>query len=262
VGIINVFKQRLIQAGRVDLAAWTESRPEFNEDDATHKVCVYAKQTGCRLYVVHLDTAVSLQRVIQARQEGAKVYAEACPHYLTLSKDDSFGVLGKVNPPLRDKERMAMLWKSLAEGHIDCVGTDHVAGKTSEKIGKGDIWSALLGFPGVETMLPVMLSEGVNKGRISLERVVEVCSYNTARIFNLYPRKGTIAIGSDADLAIVDLHKKVKVSPDILHSTSDYTLYDGWTLEGWPTSTMVRGKVVMQDGNVAAKPGTGVYLPR
>lgn len=260
--IINLFKERIMGTGRSDLAAWTESRPGFNEDDVTHKMCVFAKQSGCRLYVVHVDTAASLRRIVQARQEGTKVYAEACPHYLTLSKDEPFGVLGKVNPPLRDKETMAMLWKALAEGSIDCIGTDHIVSRMSEKVGSGDIWSALLGFPGVETMLPVMLSEGVNKGRITLERLVNVCSYNTARIFNLYPRKGTIAVGSDADLTIVDLQKEVKVTPDILHSASDFTLYDGWTLKGWPTFTIVRGSIVMQDGQVTGKAGTGKYLPR
>src|SRR3972149_3149971 len=244
IDIIDLFREKLEKANRVDLAAWTDSRPDFNEDDATHKVCVLAKQAGCRLYVVHVDTAISLQRIVEARNEGTKVYAETCPQYLTLTKDESFGVLGKVNPPLRDRETMAMLWRALADGSIDCIGTDHISVKMKEKIGKGDIWSALLGFPGVETMLPVLLSEGVNKGRITLERLVEVCSYNTARIFNLYPRKGTIAVSSDADLTIVDLHKKVKVRPELLHSESDFTLYDGWTMEGWPILTMVRGKIV------------------
>jgi dihydropyrimidinase len=260
--VINHFKKKLLEEGRTDLAAWTDSRPDFNEDEATHKVCVFAKRTGCRLYIVHVDTEPSLERIVQARREGATVYAETCPHYLTLSKNESFGVLGKVNPPLREKETMALLWQGVADGTIDCIGTDHVPSKKSVKVGKGDIWSALLGFPGVETMLPVMLSEGVNKGRISLNRLVEVCSYNTARIFNLYPRKGTIQVGSDADIIIVDLHRKVKVSPDVLHSAADFTLYDGWTLEGWPIFTMVRGNVVMEDGQVTGKPGTGQYLPR
>ena len=117
-------------------------------------------------------------------------------------------------------------------------------------------------WQGVATILPVMLSEGVNKSRISLERLVEVCSFNPAKAFGLYPAKGVMQIGSDADFVIVDLHKKVKVTPEILHSASDYTLYDGWTMEGWPIMTIVRGNIVMENGEIVASPGTGQYVHR
>jgi dihydropyrimidinase len=113
-----------------------------------------------------------------------------------------------------------------------------------------DLWKSLAGFPGLATMLPVMLSEGVNKNRITLERVSEVCSYNTARIFGMYPKKGTIKCGSDADLTIVDMEKEQIVTPDLLQSYSDYTIYDGWKLRGWPIMTIVRGKIVMENGDV------------
>jgi dihydropyrimidinase len=142
------------------------------------------------------------------------------------------------------------LWSALCQGRIDTIGTDHVANRLSTKVGKGDIWSALAGFPGLATMIPVLLSYGVNKGRINLKRVAEVTSYNTSRIFGLYPRKGTIRPGSDADLVIVDLSLKKKVSSDLLMSYSDYSIYDGWELEGWPDLTMVRGNIIMEDGKV------------
>ena len=128
--------------------------------------------------------------------------------------------------------------------------TDHVANKLSMKMGDGDIWSALAGFPGIATMLPVLLSKGINEDRMSLERLSEVTSYNTARIFGMYPKKGTIQQGSDADLTIVDLQLEQKVTPDLLQSYSDYTIYDNCSMQGWPVLTMVRGEVIMQDGQV------------
>ena len=126
----------------------------------------------------------------------------------------------------------------------------------------GNIWQTVPGFPGTATLLPVMLSEGVNKGRITIQKVAEITSANTAKIFGLYPRKGVIAVGSDADFAIVDINKEVKVTPDVLQSRADYTLYDGWILKGWPVMTVVRGSVVMKDGKVIGKQGWGRVIPR
>jgi dihydropyrimidinase len=131
------------------------------------------------------------------------------------------------------------------------------------KMGRGDVWSALAGFPGIATMLPVLLSRGVNEGRITIERVSEVTSYNTARIFGLYPKKGTIRQGSDADLIIIDLDLEQKVTPELLQSYSDYTIYDGWRMRGWPVMTMVRGEVIMQDGQVNSDTlGHGEFVAR
>jgi dihydropyrimidinase len=131
------------------------------------------------------------------------------------------------------------------------------------KLGKGDLWTALAGFPGIATMLPVLLDYGVNQQRISIERVAEVTSYNTARIFGMYPSKGTVQVGSDADLVIVDLDMEKRVSPELLQSYSDYTIYDGWKLTGWPTMTIVRGRIVMEDGQVDKNAlGLGQFIPR
>jgi len=155
------------------------------------------------------------------------------------------------------------MWYGLRNGIIDTVGTDHVANTLSLKEGKGDLWTALSGFPGMGTMLPVLLSEGVNKDRITLERLVEVTSYSTARIFDMYPLKGTIMNGSDADLTIIDLEMQKTVTPDLLLSSSDYTIYDGWNLTGWPVTTIVRGKIVMNNGSVDENTlGHGRLIPR
>ena len=176
------------------------------------------------------------------------LYIETCPHYLTHTTDFN-DIRGKVVPPLRSKSDVH-IWSALENGVIDTVGRDHVANRLSMKLGDGDIWSALAGFPGLATMLPVLLSNGVNEGRISIERLSEVTSYNTARIFNLYPRKGTIGKGSDADLSIIDLDLEQKVTPELLQSYSDYSIYDGMKMRGWPVMTMVRGNVIMEDGLV------------
>jgi dihydropyrimidinase len=263
VDIINIFRKSLVEKGRKDLAAWTDSRPDFNEVDSFYKVAFFAEQTKCPLYIVHVDNGLTLGLIKEAKQKGLTVYSETCPHYLAFTKNDDFGILGKIAPPLRDKNNIQSIWNGIQNGTIDTIGTDHMGGiLKKDKLGKGDVWSALSGFPGVETMLPFMLSEGVNKGRISLERLSEICSYNTAKIFGLHPRKGTISIGSDADLTIIDLHKKIKVSPEVLHTASDFTLFDGWSFEGWPILTMVRGNIVMENGDIVGKPGTGKYLMR
>lgn len=140
------------------------------------------------------------------------------------------------------------------------MGSDHCS-TTKEMI--KDLWTAPPGMPGLETMLPIMLSEGVNKGKISLEKLVEVLCCNNARVFGLYPKKGAIEVGSDADIVILDMAKKVKFSASQLHyKISDYTPFEGWDITGWPTLTMVRGQVVFQDGQLTAKPGWGRYIPR
>ena len=155
------------------------------------------------------------------------------------------------------------MWSALRNGVVDTIGTDHVANRLEMKMGKGDIWSALAGFPGLATMLPVLLSRGVNEDRIGIEKVAEVTSYNTARIFGMYPKKGTVQPGSDADLTIVDLDLEKTVTPELLQSYSDYTIYDGWKLRGWPVMTIVRGKIIMEDGRVASEAlGHGEFVPR
>jgi dihydropyrimidinase len=155
------------------------------------------------------------------------------------------------------------MWSALRNGIVDTIGTDHVANRLEMKLGEGDLWTALAGFPGIATMLPVLLDQGVNQDRISIERVAEVTSYNTARIFGMYPRKGTIQVGSDADLTVIDLEATKKVTPELLQSYSDYTIYDGWKLSGWPAMTVVRGRVVMEDGQVDhAALGHGQFVSR
>jgi len=233
------------------LKLWSLLRPESSEITSIKKIMKIASSYNQNLYFVHVGSAKALYEISRNKRayQNLKIWTETCPHYLTHSTD--YGdIKGKVVPPLRSKENLEKLWDGIRTGIIDTIGTDHVANDLMTKKAKGYFWNVLSGFPGLATMLPVMLSEGVNKKRVDLIRISEICSANASRIFGLFPKKGTIMEGSDADLTIVDLDKEQTVSPDILNSHSDYTIYDGWKLTGWPVMTIVRGRIVMEDGIV------------
>lgn len=246
-------KQKQLEGGGTkvtSLKTWSECRPPSSEANTISKVGKYAREFKSTIYFVHIGSSEALDSIIAEKEKGHSVmYVETCPHYLTHTSDFP-SITGKVVPPLRTKLDVQSMWYALRNGIIDTLGSDHVANRLSVKKGQGDIWTATAGFPGIATMLPVLLSKGVNEDRISLERVTEVTSYNAARIFGLYPKKGTIGIGSDADLTIVDLDLVRRVTPEVLQSYSDYSIYDGWELQGWPVLTMVRGRVIMENSQV------------
>jgi dihydropyrimidinase len=250
--------------GMSSLEAWSYCRPSYSEAQSIAKISELGRRSGSAdLYFVHIGSTAAIDAILAQREMGrSNYYMETCPHYLTHTTE--FGDLtGKVTPPIRSKSDVQSMWSALRNGIVDTVGTDHVANRLEMKVGKGDIWSALSGFPGVATMLPVLLSKGVNENRIGIERVAEVTSYNTARIFDMYPRKGTIQPGSDADLTLIDLNLEKTVTPELLQSYSDYTIYDGWKLRGWPIMTIVRGNIIMEDGEVANEAlGHGEFVPR
>ncbi|HET6799226.1 MAG TPA: amidohydrolase family protein, partial [Nitrososphaeraceae archaeon] len=233
------------------LKTWSDCRPSTSsEAESIRKIAVIGRKYGSNLYFVHIGSTAALEAILAEKEKGSSnFYIETCPHYLTHTTEFE-KLTGKVVPPIRSKSDVQSMWSALRNGIIDTIGTDHVANRLSMKMGSGDVWSALAGFPGLATMLPVLLSKGVNENRITMEQVAEITSYNTARIFGMYPNKGTIQLGSDADLTIVDLDLRQKVTPDLLQSYSDYTIYDGWTLQGWPVLTMVRGEVIMENGSV------------
>ena len=252
------------EKGMAGLEAWSYCRPPYSEAQSIAKISDLGRKSGnTNLYFVHVGSTAAINAILAEREKGrSNYYIETCPHYLTHTTE--FGkLMGKVTPPIRSKSDLQSMWSALRNGIVDTIGTDHVANRLELKMGKGDIWSALSGFPGIATMLPVLLSQGVNEDRIGIERVAEVTSYNTARIFGIYPKKGTIEPGSDADLTIVDLDLEKTVTPDLLQSYSDYTIYDGWKLRGWPVMTIVRGKMIMEDGQVANEAlGHGEFIPR
>jgi dihydropyrimidinase len=252
------------EKGMTNLEAWSYSRPPYSEAESIAKISDLGRRIGStNLYFVHIGSTAAIDAILAQREKGrSNYYMETCPHYLTHTTE--FGDLtGKVTPPLRSKSDVQSVWSALRNGIVDTVGTDHVANRLEMKLGKGDIWSALSGFPGLATMLPILLSKGVNENRINIERLAEVTSYNTARIFGMYPKKGTIQPGSDADLTLIDLDLEKTVTPDLLQSYSDYTIYDGWKLRGWPIMTIVRGNIIMEDGEVANEAlGHGEFVPR
>lgn len=245
------------------LKAWSDCRPPSSEAQSIAKVSELGRRFGASLYFVHIGSNAAIDAILAERQKGnASYYIETCPQYLTHTFDfDS--LKGKVVPPIRSKSDVQSVWSALRNGVINTIGTDHVANRLDMKMGKGDLWSALAGFPGIATMLPVLMHHGVNQDRIGIERVAELTSYNTARIFGMYPRKGTIQPGSDADLVIVDTELEQKVTPELLQSYSDYTIYDEQRLKGWPILTMVRGRTVMEGGQVAGDAlGHGQFVAR
>lgn len=264
MSIIHPMKAKYIADGRKDLRAWTDARPDIAEEEATRRAIWYARETGSRLYIVHMTIGRGVEWVRQAQADGVKVIAETCPHYLVLTKDDDdkVGRLAKVNPPLRDAESAELLWGGLRSGDVTCLGSDHSTVVSKQDKMKDSIWDAVPGFPGMGMLLPIMLSEGYHKGRISLEQLTAVLTRNNAQTYGLYPRKGAIRVGSDADFALVDLEQEREVTPEYMQSAADWGLYDGWKLKGWPVKTIVRGEVVMEDGRIVADSGHGTYVPR
>jgi dihydropyrimidinase len=252
------------EKGMASLDAWAYSRPPYSEAQSIAKISELGRRVGsANLYFVHIGSTAALDAILSEREKGqSNYYIETCPHYLTHTTQFD-KLIGKVTPPIRSKSDVQSMWSALRNGLIDTIGTDHVANRLDMKTGKGDIWSALSGFPGVATMLPVLLSQGVNEHRIGIERVAEVTSYNTAKIFGIYPKKGTVQPGSDADLTIVDLELEKTVRPEMLQSYSDYTIYDGWKLRGWPVMTIARGKIIMEAGQVDNQAlGHGEFIAR
>lgn len=257
IDIHLMLRDELIAQGRKDFQVWNESRPPFVEAECMRRAIYLAKSANCPLYIPHITIAEGVDILAEAHREGVQVIGETCPQYLTHNNEEPAQVLldhpacGCVNPPLRDKHCNEGLWEGIKNGQIQCIGSD-LAPTTLEMKGD-DIWNAPMGLGNVsELILPIMLSEGVHKGRISIEKVVEICSQNPARIFGVYPQKGSLEVGSDADIAIVDMEKQKTVSPDTLYSMCDWTIYDGWTLTGWPTHTILRGNIIVENGEPKA----------
>jgi dihydropyrimidinase len=246
-------------AGADGLAAWNAARPSFAEAHDIFTTLLFAQETGCRVYIPHLTSAAGLDVV---RRFGAsdRVHVETCPHYLTLTVDAPEGVVAKVNPPVRTTEDVEALWGALADGTIQTVGSDHISRLRAVK--DGSIWQAQPGFPGVSTLLPVLLHEGYHRRGLPLERIAELTATNPARIFRLAPAKGSIAVGADADLVLVDLNRRRTVAAADVDSHADYSVYEGRELQGWPVATLVRGTTVMRDDRVVGRAGHGVHVPR
>jgi dihydropyrimidinase len=244
------------------LAAWSQSRPVESEVKSIKTASEIARKYGCSIYFVHIGSKAAIDAISQEKKNGTKIYIETCPHYLTLSHESQQGYLAKVMPPIRSSQDIEYVWREIQNNRIDSIGTDHVANRLKLKVGGETIWDALAGFPGIGTMMPILLSEGVNKGKINLQQLSNMTSLNTARIFGMYPKKGIIQKGSDADIVLIDLKKEAKVSAQTLDGFSDYSVYEGWNLKGWPVKTIVRGNIVAEDFKMVEKLGYGKFVSR
>ena len=256
VEIFLKLKEEYLQKGIVP-SSWNAVRGRVCEEEAMRKCLFLAGLTGCPLYVVHMTIKEGVNLVAEARAKEANVVTETCIQYLTRNTDDVDRILSKVNPPIREAEDNQKLWEAVKNGSIDVVATDHAP---VTRALKKNFWDALPGIPSADLLLPLMLSEGVNKSRISLEKLVEVCCFNPAKKFGLLPRKGTISIGADADLVLVDLDKTVTAPDQPIYSGSDFSIFQGMEIKGWPVLTMLRGRVVAKDGVVVEKAGNGRYM--
>jgi len=240
-------QERLTAAGRRDPLAHIASRPAVVAVEAVSRAAILSEWTGARIHILHISSAEELRPLREAKARGVDITGETCPHYLLLSADDYHTMAGiiRVNPPVRERRNQEPLWDALNDGTIDLIATDH-APHTPEEKTRNDIWAVDCGFPGVETQMPLMLNE-VNNGRMSISDYVRKSAFNPARIFGLYPHKGAISPGSDADLALVDLARDHVIADAALQSRSKISPWNGRRIKGLPLHTLVRGRFVMKN---------------
>lgn len=245
------------------------SRPALAEAEAVGRAIKMAEIAGAPLYIVHLSCQESLAEVRRARSRGLSIMAETCPQYLLLSEDnyreENFGGAKYVmSPPLRTRDNQAILWKALAQSDLQVVATDHCPFffKGQKEMGRDFFGKIPNGAPGIETRMPLLYGIGVRGSKISLQKLVEISSTNPAKIFGLYPRKGTIAVGADADLTVYDPEQETVLTKSILHENVDYTPYEGFAVKGYPIMTIAGGKVVVENGKFMGKAGDGSFIKR
>jgi len=262
--LATVKQEELQEEGRDGLEAWADSSPGICQAMQIEQIGMLTDHTDASSYVVHntmKETILSLKRY---QDQGVKLYGEVLASMLINDCTEDLGNWGKISPPVGYPEDKDALWKGLRTGVLQHVGTDHCP-NDYERIGERDrnIWERPPGDIGLETFLPVMLSEGINKDRISIERMVEVCAENNAKRFGIYPRKGALVEGTDADMVIIDLDKSAVVDDDFLHGREDrWSSLHGKELTGLPTHVFKGGELAVRDGELLVEPGIGEYLPR
>ena len=257
--VTDYLEDRSLRKGEDQKKVFLKTRPDYLEAEAIFRAITIAAITHCPLYIVHLSTSKGISPLQPARAEGQVVYVETCPQYLTMTDNilQKLGPLAKIGPPLRTELDRLAIWEAIQKGIIDVVASDH-----APKIKKIDdpFFEAPYGSPQTETMLTVTYEEGVNTGRITLCKLVQLLAENPAKIFGLFPKKGSIQRGSDADLIIFDPYQVHFIQPQNQHSGAPYTLYDGRRCLGMPILTMQRGKVIVEQGEMKANPGDGKFI--
>jgi dihydropyrimidinase len=266
---IDVIVQQALAEGKTAPKYHALTRPTTAEAEAVSRAVALAEMAGAPLYIVHLSCNEALEKVREARDRGLPVYAETCPQYLYLSIEN-FDVPGfegakyVFTPPLREKWHQEKLWQGLKHDHLQVVSTDHCpfCYKEQKELGKGDFTKIPNGGPGIEHRMSLVYSGGVASGKFNVNRFVEIVSTTPAKLFGLYPRKGTVAVGSDADLVVFDPNRKHTISATTHHMRVDYSMFEGITVTGMPEMVMSRGRVLVEGDQFHGKAGTGNFLKR
>jgi dihydropyrimidinase len=268
-GVIDVLVQKALAEGRTAPKYHALTRPARAEGEATHRAIALAEMADVPVYIVHLSAAEALEMVTEARDRGLPAYAETCPQYLFLSyenyEEPGFdGAKYVMSPPLRAKEAQNALWRGLAFNDLQAISTDHCpfCMKEQKTLGKDDFSKIPNGAPGIETRMSLVYDGGVRQGRISLNRWVELTSTSPAKIFGLFPRKGTIAPGSDADIVIFNPDKSQTLSVHTLHMKVDYNPYEGRVVQGVSETVISRGRVIVENNRFVGRAGAGSFLKR
>jgi dihydropyrimidinase len=268
-GVIDVLVKKALAEGKTAPKYHALTRPARAEAEATHRAIALAEIAGVPIYIVHLSAAEALEKVTEARDRGLPAYAETCPQYLFLSYDNyeepGFdGAKYVMSPPLRPRQTQEALWRGLAFDDLQAVSTDHCpfCMKEQKELGKGDFSKIPNGAPGIETRMSLVFDGGVKTGKISLNRFVALTSTSPAKIFGLFPRKGTIAPGSDADVVVFDPNRKQTFSAKTLHMKVDYNPYEGREVTGVSDTVLSRGKVIVENGKFTGKAGAGSFVKR
>jgi dihydropyrimidinase len=268
-GVIDVLVRRALAEGKTEPKYHALTRPARAEAEATHRAIALSEIAGVPIYIVHLSAAEALEMVTEARDRGLPAYAETCPQYLFLSYDNyeepGFeGAKYVMSPPLRPRENQARLWRGLASNDLQAVSTDHCpfCMKEQKELGRDDFSAIPNGAPGIETRMSLLHDGGVKTGKISWNRFVELTSTSPAKIFGLFPRKGTVAPGSDADLVVFDPNRKQTLSARTLHMKVDYNPYEGREVTGVSETVLSRGKVIVENGKFTGRAGAGSFLKR
>jgi dihydropyrimidinase len=264
--LIRTLTRRALATGRKGAYLHALSRPNFTESEAVARAIYLASLSNARIYIFHLSTREGCEVIEEWQARGYPVAAETCPQFLTLTNEiykRRNGHLYATCPPVRTEEDNRYLWEALENGMVQVVSTDHCAFTRKQKARwRGDFRKIPCGLPGVETLLPVMFTEGFIAGRISSATLVETLCGNPARLFGLYPRKGTIRVGSDADLLIIDPAATKRITAARLHMNCDFSPYQGRDLNGFPMMTILRGKIIQREGRFLGRRGDGVFLER
>jgi len=272
---LKFMTDRLEAEGKTEPYWHGPSRPDVIEREAAHRAISHAQLVGVPLMIVHVSSAAAMGQIEWAQRQGLPVYAETCPQYLTLTGDDLRGLNMDMSgakyvcsPPPRTEADQRAIWAGLERGTFATFSSDHCPfrydsadGKLTPKARTSFRWVPN-GIPGIETRLPILFSEGVTTGRITPERFVALTATNHAKLYGLYPRKGTIAVGSDADLTLWDPTRQSTIRQDWLHHGADYTPWEGFAVTGWPVTTICRGEVVVEDGRLIGRRGHGGHLAR